>query len=128
MSKVICTCLSKAFLVAIMHLSLSTPTYPRLGNGWGFVAICQHNLSPGFGICPRIFIVIGIPIQNVGNLQHKIVPRGGEFVKRLLQIPNNPHPCLTWGRWGVTMIGALQDKGEHEHSFYGTPQYVWSHW
>ena len=33
----------------VMHLSLSTPTYPRSGNGWGFVAICKHNLSPGLG-------------------------------------------------------------------------------
>ena len=82
-----------------MHLSLSIPTYPRSGNGWGFVAICPQ----GWGICPRIFIVFGIPIQNVGDLQHKIIPRGGEFVKRLA----NPHPCRIWGKWGVTMIGAL---------------------
>ena len=73
----------------------------------------------GWGICSRIFIVFGIPIQNVGDLQHKIVPRGGEFVKRLLQIPNNPHPCPTWGRWGVTMIGAL-------HPCYGLSQKEWS--
>ena len=28
-----------------MHLSLSTPTYPRSGNGWGFVVICKHNCT-----------------------------------------------------------------------------------
>ena len=25
------------------------PHIPRVGNGWGFVAICQHILSPGLG-------------------------------------------------------------------------------
>ena len=74
------------------------PHIPQVGKGWGFVAICQHVLPQGWGICPRIFIVFKTPIQNVEDLQHKIVPRGGEFVKRLLQIPNNPHPCPTWGR------------------------------
>ena len=24
----------------------SFPAYPRSGSGWGFVVICQHNLSP----------------------------------------------------------------------------------
>ena len=52
----------------------------------------------------------GIPIQNVGDLQHKIIPRGQEFVKQLLPIPTmatNPHLCLIWVRWGVTMIDVL---------------------
>ena len=89
----------------LMHLSLSTSTYLRSGNGWGFVVICQYNLSPGLGYFSMNFIVFGISIQNVGDMQHKIVPRGREFVKQLLQIPNNPHPCLTWGRFRVTMIG-----------------------
>ena len=95
-------------LYIVMHLSMSIPTYPRSGSGWEFV-ICQHILSPGLGH-PRSFIVFEIPIQNVGDLQHTIVPRGGKFVKRLLQIPYNPHPCPTWGRWGMTMIGALHDQ------------------
>ena len=90
--------------VSVMHLSLSIPTYPRLGNGWGFVAICQHICPQGWDICPRIFTVFGIPIQNVGDLQHEIVPRWGIYQTTLA----NPHPCPTWGRWGMTMIGALQ--------------------
>ena len=74
------------------------PHLPQIGQWVGIYS----NLSA----CPRIFIVFGIAIQNVGDLQHKIVPRGEKFVKRLLQIPNSPYPCPTWGRWGMTMIGA----------------------
>ena len=112
----VCFTLATKRDLAFMHLSLSIPTYPRSDNRWGFVVICQHPLSPGRGICPRISIVFGIPIQNVGDLQHKIVPRDGEFVKRLSQIPNNPYPCPTWGRGGgvcVTMIGALYATGHN---------------
>ena len=39
----------------IMHLSLSISTYPRSGNGWGFVVICQHILSPGLGHLSKNF-------------------------------------------------------------------------
>ena len=90
----------------LVIIIIITPTYPRPGNGWGFVVICQHNLSPGLGHLSK---VIAIPMQNVGICNIRIiiliVPRGGEYVKQLLQIPNNPHPCLTCGRWGVRMIG-----------------------
>ena len=88
-----------------MHLSLSTPTYPRSGNGWGFVVICQHNLPPVLGLLSKNFHCFWNPYTtpNVGDLQHKIVPRHGEFIKQLLQMPNNPHPCSTWGRWGMTI-------------------------
>ena len=101
-----CTTFLRVFRVAVIHLSMSIPTYPRSGNGWGFVVICQHNLSPGLGHLSKNFHCFWNPYTNGGDLQHKIVPRGGKFVKQLLQIPNNPHPCSTWGRWGVTMIGA----------------------
>ena len=49
-------------------------------------------------------------MQNVaGDLQHKIIPpSGGKFVKKLLQIPTNPHLCPTWGRWDVAMICTLR--------------------
>ena len=71
--------------LVLMRLSLSIPTYPRSGNGWGLAAI-QHNLSPArvgaFGHEFSLFLESLYKIQ-LGDLQHKIVPRNGEFVKRL---------------------------------------------
>ena len=100
------------FTIFLMEIINNAPinVNPHLPQVGQWVGICS-DLSAYFvtrvgAFVPRIFIDFGIPIQNVGDLQYKIVPRCGEFVKRLLQIPNNAHPCPTWGRWGVTMIGA----------------------
>jgi len=43
----------------------------------------------------------------VRDLYSSIVLRGGAFYDSTLQIPTNPHLCLTWGRWGLTLTGAL---------------------
>jgi len=38
----------------------------------------------------------------------KVGHRGGKLVNKLLQIPNNFHLYLTWGRWSLTLIDALE--------------------
>ena len=48
-------CVPLTFIGVVMHLSLSIPTYPNSGSRWGFVAICQHNLSPGLGHLSKDF-------------------------------------------------------------------------
>ena len=77
------------------------PHLLQVGQSRGqWVGICSDSLSAQFirrfvsrvgaFVAGRIFIIFGIPVQNLGDLQHKIVPVGWEFVKQLLQISTNP--------------------------------------
>jgi len=89
----------------LMHLSMSRPTYPRLGRRWGFVT---PTCTQGGAFATQISVLFhtdmiswiisrGFTIwTRVGNLR--------EFVNEHLQIPTNPHLCLTWG---LTLMGAL---------------------
>ena len=88
-----------AYTPIIVNLHL-----PQVAKWVGFVSIICPQ---GWGICPRIFIVFAIPIQNVGNLQHYNIncPQGWGICQTTLA---NHHTCSTWGRWGVIMIVALK--------------------
>ena len=63
------------------------PHLPQVGQSRGeWVEICSDSLSARFVlrfvprvgafVAGRIFIIFGIPVQNIGALQHKIVAVG----------------------------------------------------
>ena len=90
------------------------PTYPRSGRRWGF----DGGLSPE--LVPRVWaFATQISILFHADVISEIISGGfvtwklspgvgnlGEFVIKHLQIPTNPHLCLTWGRWGLILIVA----------------------
>ena len=72
------------------------PTCPISGNGWGFVAICQHNLSPGLGHLSTNFHYYFLEslYKIIGDLLHEIVPKGWGISKTTLANPHeSPYTC-----------------------------------
>ena len=55
-------------LINVMHLSLSRPTYPRSGSGWGFVGDSSPKLVPMVGAFATRIAILG---HNVSDSRDK---------------------------------------------------------
>ena len=101
-----------------MHLSLSHPSYPRSGMGGDYcMGICKSHLTipPPLGtiLCYKSpAFCIGIP-RTTKILGQMPQPWGQIMLTNLYKSLSN----ATWGRWGLTMIGALSLKYNKSHLF-----------
>ena len=85
-----------------------TPHLPQVGHGWGLLGICKSRLtnSPPLGPilrCKSPTFCIGTS-KNDEDSWINAPTLGTKYTDKSLQIPTR---CPTWGRWGLTMIGAL---------------------
>ena len=95
------------FQNAIMHLSLSPPTYPRsgmVGDYWGFARVVWQIPHPWGQFYVANPYILYRDSKNNENLWTNAPTLGRNYADKSLQIPTH---CPTWGRWGLTMIGAL---------------------
>ena len=84
-----------------------TPHLPQVGHGWGLLGICKSRLtnSPPLGpilCCKSPTFCIGTSKNNEDSWTNAPT-LGTKYADKSLQIPTR---CPTWGRWGLTMIGA----------------------
>ena len=72
---------------SIMHLSMSCPTYPRSGRGWGFVGDCQIEPVPRVGA----FVIRPCSSLQCSNAYQQFLIILYEFFSNLaVKSPTNP--------------------------------------
>ena len=86
---------------------MSCPTYPRSGTGgdyWGFARAIRQIPTPGDNFLLQIPYILYRNSKNNENSRTNAPTLGTKYADKSLQIPTH---FPTWGRWGLTMIGAL---------------------
>ena len=84
------------------------PHLPQVGHGWGLLGDLQESFdkfpTPGDNFMLQIPYILYGDSKNNENLWTNAPTLGTNYAYKSLQIPTR---CPTWGRWGLTMIGAL---------------------
>ena len=88
-----------------MRLSLSRPTYPRLGTGGDLQELFDKFSIHGDSFTLQIHYIFCIGIPKIMKNFWQICSTPG--AKLCWQIATIPTHCPTWGKWGLTMTGTL---------------------
>ena len=92
----------------LMHLSLLCPTYPRSGKGGDLQESFDKFPTPGDNYMLQIPYILYRDSKINENSWTNAPTLGTKYADKSLQISIH---CPTWGRWGLTMIGALIAAG-----------------
>ena len=100
----------RIIIVHLMCLSMSRPTYPSSGRRWGFVGDQPPERVPRVGaFATRTSVLFHTDviswIINRGFVIWQLSP-GWETQGNLSSSICKSHLSPTWGRWGLTLIGA----------------------
>ena len=80
-------------------LIIVTPHLPQVGHGWGLLRICKlFDIFPTPGDNFMLHIPYIIPYILYRDSKNNEI------------FWTNPRPLLDWGRWGLTVIGALWQR------------------